>query len=91
MAMTPENYIHLEDKCDELCNECKEIVDSSDLDDYYVQEKAAQAYDKIVGLEKELEIAIRNIKTQSIRKKYEMCLENIRSYKSNIYFIAHIL
>lgn len=91
MAMTPENYIYLEDKCNKLCSECEEIIQSSDITDYNVQEKAAEIYAKIVGMEKELEIAIRNIKTQSIRRKYELCMENVRLYKSNIYFIAHIL
>lgn len=91
MSMTPENYIHLEDKCKKLCSECEEIVSASNPEDYYVQEKAAKLYDKIVSLEKELEIAIKNIKTQSTREKYEKFLKSIRSYKHNIYIIAHII
>jgi len=90
MGMTPENYVNLKPKCSELCNKCKKIIDLSD-DDSNAEEQASEVYDEIIGLERELEIAIRNIKTPSIRKEYENCLENIKSYKSEIYFSAHIM
>lgn len=91
MAMTPENYANLESKCKELCNKCKKIIDSRNPDDIYIQEEAAQVYDEIIGLKRELEIAIRNIKTPSIQKSYNSYLEEVKSYKDKIRFIAHIM
>lgn len=91
MAMTPENYVNLKRKSSELCNRCKKIIDLLNNDDSNAEEQASEAYDEIAGLEKELEIAIRNIKTPSISKEYERCLENIKAYKVDIYFIAHIM
>ena len=91
MAMTPENYVNLKRKGSELCNRCKNIIDLLNDDVFNAEEQASEAYDEIVGLERELEIAIRNIKTSSIAKEYEKCLENIKAYKDDMYFIAHIM
>lgn len=91
MAMTPENYRGLEKRSEEICQECSAILAEFDSDDFLIEERAKKAYDAILKNEVELEFAIRNAETKSIRKKYEACLENINSYKNSIYIKAHVM
>lgn len=91
MAMTPENYVGLKKRCDELCNECSEIISSFKENNEEIEKAAESAYEELIRIERELEKALINIKTPSIREEYNIRLAEIRSYKSGIHTIAHIV
>lgn len=91
MAMTSENYVGVESRCNKICLECERIFKEFDEDNEELEIEAQKVYDEIVGMERELEIAITNIKTTSKQKKYEKLLTEIQFYKNGIYMIAHII
>lgn len=91
MAMTPENYVGIKGRCDRICLDCERIISEINKENQEIELEAQKVYDEIVGMERELEIAITNIKTVSTKRKYEACLTQIQSYKNDIYMIAHII
>lgn len=91
MAMTSENYVGLKKRCDNLCLECERIIREHNEGNDAVELDAEKVYDEIVGMERELEISITNIKTESIKREYKIRLKEIQSYVNSIYLIAHII
>lgn len=89
MSMSSENFIGLEAKCIQLLNDIEYVLNDENPD---AEVKAINAYDRILALEMELYIAIKNLKPQSKSKdKYKYYLDKILLYKNSIYMIAHIL
>lgn len=92
MSMSPENYRGLEARCKELCFNCDNIMDTFENDTTgKVELEAKDAYDALIEMETELNLAIKNAKTASISAKYEKCLCEIRYFKRPIYLIAHVI
>lgn len=91
MAMTPENYRRIEEKCISLCGESEKIITEYNNGNTMVEIEAKDIYDKLIGMKTELQIAIRNIKTPSIIEKYNKYLQKIEKYQSDIYMIAFII
>ncbi|AKA72365.1 hypothetical protein [Clostridium scatologenes] len=88
MSMSPENYIGLEAKSMDLLYDIQNILAYTGPD---MDRKAAFVYEKIVALESELNIAIKNLKSIDKIKKYQNYLDSISFKKDKIYFIAHII
>ena len=92
MAMTPENYVGLEKRCKELSFNCNRIIEEFEVNNNTeVEIEAVEVYDELIKTEGELERALINVKTVSIRKKYNACLVEIKSFKNKIYLIAHVI
>lgn len=71
--------------------ECERIIREHNEGNDAVELDAEKVYDEIVGMERELEISITNIKTESIKREYKIRLKEIQSYVNSIYLIAHII
>ncbi|AQR93096.1 hypothetical protein [Clostridium saccharoperbutylacetonicum] len=60
MSMSPENYTGLQKRITQLLNDISYVLDASNLD---VELKAISVFEKIIAMETELNITIRNLET----------------------------
>lgn len=88
MSMSPENYNGLEKRSKQLLNDISNILNEENVNR---ELQAVEVYDRIVALEAELNIAIKNLKIDRKKGKYERYLNDILEYKEDVYFIAHIM